>query len=143
VLESTLFTLLRPVQQYSTQTPFESGQRLQTVKRILTFIRGWDKLRAQASDLNSLQETPPDYSQIQSTFYNTSSSGPITVQVDPLRGDTLAKLVEERQIPLEEHLSILHRIRVQTSEGPRRQQLLRIRLLALSTYRELRLTSHG
>lgn len=54
VLEATLSVLLRPAQQYTSQTPFEPGQGANVSQRLLTLAKGWEKYKGQGWDLATL-----------------------------------------------------------------------------------------
>jgi len=89
ILESALSVLLRPAQQYTSQTPFEPGQGPRLSHRLLTLARGWEKFHSRGLDLATLASAnevhlPDDLRQVQIQFYpaleaqsrQTSSSQP-------------------------------------------------------------------
>jgi hypothetical protein len=144
VLESTIFTLLRPIQQYNIQTPFEPDQTAQIVQRVLILARAWENLHAESVSLSTLasSQTLLGASTIKSTFYSKASSSSKSVSLD-ISGpsniyDKLAQIAEESDMPMEDQYRTLIRVRVQIAlnNPSQRQQLLRVRLMALSAYGE-------
>ncbi|OCF61440.1 hypothetical protein L486_01088 [Kwoniella mangroviensis CBS 10435] len=76
VLQSTIFVILRPAQQYANSTPFEPSQRHVILHRLLTLSRGWERFTNAGIDLPSLASSqdmslPEELCTVQLQYYPT------------------------------------------------------------------------
>lgn len=88
--------LLRPAQQYTSQTPFEPGQATRVSQRLLTLTRGWEKLHGRGLDLATLESAedvtlPDDLCHVQVQFYPLSSEPPSSFQAKKISPMTPTK----------------------------------------------------
>ncbi|ODN73426.1 hypothetical protein L202_07951 [Cryptococcus amylolentus CBS 6039] len=76
VLQSAIFVLLRPAQQYAITTPLEPAQRHAILHRLVVLSRGWESLVHSGINLTSLAsdqeiEVPNALRHVQVSFYPT------------------------------------------------------------------------
>ncbi|WVQ77455.1 hypothetical protein IAR50_007141 [Cryptococcus sp. DSM 104548] len=82
VLQSVIFVLLRPAQQYAITTPLEPAQRQAILHRLVVLSRGWESLVHSGINLTSLAsdqeiEIPEALRHIKATFYPTVQSAEV------------------------------------------------------------------
>ena len=81
VLQATILVLLRPAQQYGSQTPYESATGAKIRQRLAVLARGWDKLRSRGFDMATLASSSAltlddDFFTLTTPYYPASQPPP-------------------------------------------------------------------
>ncbi|WVW86319.1 hypothetical protein I302_108361 [Kwoniella bestiolae CBS 10118] len=79
VLQSAIFVILRPAQQYANTTPFEHAHRHAILHRLLTLSKGWERLTNTGIDLPSVASVedlslPEDLCTVHLQYYPTKET---------------------------------------------------------------------
>ncbi|ORX40510.1 hypothetical protein BD324DRAFT_596040 [Kockovaella imperatae] len=141
VLIATLFVILRPAQQYGTQTPFETGYGTKIRRRLNSIFRGWDVFHGHNVKLSQILTAKLDLDEsfyhASSSFYTPKKKQQSVVDLGDVRTfnqaeipDKIQTLAEEHDMPPDEQFNVYNRIRVILCKD--RQNLLVARLLALA-----------
>ncbi|KAK4689594.1 E3 ubiquitin-protein ligase HUWE1, partial [Tremellales sp. Uapishka_1] len=91
VLQAALFVLLRPVQQYTSQTPLDFERSHRLADRLLVLTRGWDLLASRGLDMATLASTTedvalsPDLCNVQLTYYPVATTSAPVEERSPVK----------------------------------------------------------
>ncbi|WWC91853.1 uncharacterized protein L201_006800 [Kwoniella dendrophila CBS 6074] len=97
ILQSAIFVILRPAQQYANSTPFDAANRHSILHRLLTLSRGWERLTNAGFDMPSLASLPElslpeDLCTVQIQFY------PTKIQPVPSEAPNKGTLMQETPV---------------------------------------------